>query len=167
MIGRMVRLLHALCLAAVSTFAMAQSSSPTGQCVEEFVQDYVLDDSVTYANVTPCPDADLNSTPAWPLRREEIHKEYSRDDFYTRLVKHDWNVDVEHARPNCVPVSRRVTRVYWKKAILPTAKCRAELYLMPIEATVPVGDQQITGRTTRLDLGATEARVDRSSWVMP
>jgi hypothetical protein len=237
----MVRFFHAMCLAAASTLAAAQSSAPAGQCTEEFVQDYLLDDSVTYASITPCPDADLNATPAWPLRRDEIHKEYSRDDFYTRLVQHDWHVDVEHARPNCVPVSRRVTRVYWKKEggeeesarvagstierssqtgekygslikhggaqartprgpdaryettrfgidclridsrtpgvppsmgslcmpILPTAKCRAELYLMPIEATVPVGDKQITGRTTRLDLGTTQARVDRSSWVMP
>jgi hypothetical protein len=47
------------------------------------------------------------------------------------------------------------------------AKCRAELYLMPIESTVPVGDKQITGRTTRLELGAKEELVDRSSWVMP
>lgn len=194
------------------------------------MQDYVLDDSVTYADITPCPDTDLNSTPAWPLRREEIHKEYSRDDFYTRLIKHDWHIDAENARPNCVPVSRRVTRVYWKREgkkdetarvagstiersaqtgesygglifhggaksrtprvpgtryeitpfgveclrigsmcmpILPKPKCRAELYLMPIEVTVPVGDKTITGRTTRLDLGPQEARVDRNGWLMP
>lgn len=51
--------------------------------------------------------------------------------------------------------------------VLPIPKCRSELYLMPIEATVPVGESRITGRTTRLDLGAGEARVDRSNWVMP
>ena len=51
--------------------------------------------------------------------------------------------------------------------VLPAPKCRAELYLMPIESTVPVGDKQITGRTTRLERGAKENLVDRSSWVMP
>jgi len=51
--------------------------------------------------------------------------------------------------------------------ILPSPKCRAELYLMPIEATVPAGDKQIAGRTTRLELGARKELVDRSSWVMP
>jgi hypothetical protein len=236
----MVRSLQAICLAGIGTLAAAQSSSP-GQCTEEFVQDYVLDDAVTYATITPCPSGELNVTPAWPLRRDEIHKEYSRDDFYTRLVRHDWHVDVENARPNCVPVSRRVTRAYWKKEggeeesarvvgstierssqtgekygslishggakartprgpdaryettrfgieclridsrtpgvpasmgsvcmpILPGAKCRAELYIMPIEATAPIGDKQITGRTTRLELGASEELVDRNSWVMP
>ena len=50
--------------------------------------------------------------------------------------------------------------------VLPAPKCRAELYLMPIEAIVPVGDKTIAGRTTRLDLGS-EAQVDRNSWVMP
>lgn len=239
--GGRVRFLHAMGLACVSTFAVAQSPVPTGQCAEEFVQDYVLDDPITYADVTPCPDSDLNSTPAWPLRRDETHKEYSHDDFYTRLTKHDWQIDVEHARPDCVPVSRRVTRVYWKKEgkseatarvagstierssqtgerygslishggasartprianaryeitpfgieclridgrtprvppsmgsacmpVLSKPKCRSELYLMPIEATVAVGDKQITGRTTRLDLDAKEAQVDRSTWVMP
>ncbi len=39
--------------------------------------------------------------------------------------------------------------------------------MMPIEAIVPVGDKQVTGRTTRFDLGAKEERIDRSSWVMP
>ena len=239
--GGRVRVFHAMCLVGVSTFAVAQTSSPAGQCTEEFVQDYVLDDSVTYADITPCPNADLNFMPAWPLRREEIHKEYSHDDFYTRLIKHDWNVDVENAQPNCVPVSRRVTRVYWKKEgkneetarvsgstierssqtgesygglinhggakartprvagaryeitpfgieclridgrtpgvppstgslcmpVLSKPKCRSELFMMPIEAVVPVGNKQITGRTTRFDLGAREERIDRSSWVMP
>jgi hypothetical protein len=226
--GTLLRFLPLACLAGVSTLAFAQNSS-SGQCAEEFVQDYVLDDSVTYATVTPCPEGDLNSTPAWPVRREEIHKEYTREDFYTRLTKHDWHIDAENARPNCVPVSRRVTRVYWKREgkanetarvegstierssqtgesyaglinhggaksrtprvpgaryeitpfgieclrigtmcmpVMSAPKCRAELYLMPIEATVPVGDKTITGRTTRLDLGK-EAQVDRNSWVMP
>lgn len=231
----------AVCLAGVSTFAIAQSSSPAGQCTDEFVQDYVLDDPLTYADITPCPNADLGSTPAWPLRRDEIHKEYSHDDFYTRLTKHDWHIDIEHAQSDCVPVSRRVTRVYWKKEgkgeetarvvgstierssqtgerygglishggasartprvanaryevtpfgieclridsrtpgvppsmgslcmpVLPKPKCRSELYMMPIEAIVPVGDKQIAGRTTRFDLGAKEAQVDRNTWVMP
>lgn len=239
--GKILRFFHLTCLASVSTLAVAQGSSPAGQCTEEFVQDYVLDDSVTYADITPCLDGDLNSTPAWPVRREEIHKEYSRDDFYTRLIKHDWEVDVANAQPNCVPVHRRVTRVYWKKEgkkeetarvvgstierssqtgesyaglinhggakartprvpgtlyeitpfgveclridsrtpgvapsmgsmcmpVLPKPKCRAELYMMPIEAIVPVGDKKITGRTTRLDLDGSEAQVDRNSWVMP
>lgn len=237
----MLRFFHATCLASLSSLAIAQSSSSTSQCAEEFVQDYVLDDPATYATITPCPDSDLEAAPAWPVRREEIHKEYGRDDFYTRAIKHDWHIDVEHARPNCVPVSRRVTRVYWKKEggdeesarvvgstierssqtgekygsliihggakartprgpdaryettrfgveclridsrtpgvppsagslcmpVLPAAKCRAELYLMPIESTVPVGDKQISGRTTRLELGAQAELVDRSSWVMP
>lgn len=231
----------AVCLAGVSTFAIAQSSSPAGQCTDEFVQDYLLDDPLTYADITPCPNADLGSTPAWPLRRDEIHKEYSHDDFYTRLTKHDWHIDIEHAQSDCVPVSRRVTRVYWKKEgkgeetarvvgstierssqtgerygglishggasartprvanaryevtpfgieclridsrtpgvppsmgslcmpVLPKPKCRSELYMMPIEAIVPVGDKQIAGRTTRFDLGAKEAQVDRNIWVMP
>jgi len=239
--GGMVRFFYATCLAGISALAVAQDSFPAGQCIEEFVQDYVLDDPVTYANITPCPNADLNFTPAWPLRREETHKEYSHDDFYTRLIKHDWDVDVGNARPNCVPVRRRVTRVYWKREgghdetarvvgstverssqtgksygslishggakartprvadaryertafgieclridsrtpgvppptgslcmpILPMPKCRAELYLMPIEAAVPVGDKQITGRTTHLDLGAKAGLADRSSWIMP
>jgi hypothetical protein len=117
----MLRCLVVTCLATVSALAIAQGSSPAGQCTEEFVQDYVLDDSATYASITPCPDADLNAAPAWPVRRDEIHKEYSR----------------------------------------------AELYMMPIEATVPVGDKPITGRTTRLDLGAKESLVHRSSWIMP
>lgn len=115
MSGGRVRFFHAICLAGVSTFAVAQGPSPAAQCTEEFVQEYVLDDSVTYADIKPCPDADLNSTPAWPLRRDEIHKEYSRDDFYARLIKHDWDIDVKNARQDCVPVSRRVTRVFWKK----------------------------------------------------
>ncbi len=239
--GGRVRFFHAMCLASVSTLALAQSSPPAGQCTEEFVQDYVLDDSVTYADITPCPSGELGFTPAWPLRRDEIHKEYSHDDFYTRLIKHDWHIDIENARPNCVPVSRRVTRVYWKKEgrdeatarvvgstierssqtgesygglidhggakartprvagaryeitpfgieclridsrtpgvppsmgslcmpVLTRPKCRSELYMMPIEAIVPVGDKQITGRTTRFDLGAKEAPIDRNGWVMP
>jgi len=232
----MRRCFYATCLACVSTLALAQS-----QCTEEFVQDYVLDDAVTYTTVTPCPDADLDAAPAWPIRRDEIHKEYSSDDFYTRLIRHDWDVDVEHARPNCVPVSRRVTRVYRKKEhgkeesarvvgstierssqtgekygsiiehggaqsrtprvpgaryeitpfgieclridsrtpgvppsmgsacmpVMAAPKCRAELYMMPIESTVPVGDKQITGHTTRFDLATKGKLVDRSSWAMP
>jgi hypothetical protein len=240
-VNGMLRFIHAICLAGLCTLAAAQSSAPAGRCVDEFVQDYVFDDPVTYASITPCPSGDLSVTPAWPLRRDEIHKEYSRDDFYTRLVKHDWHVDVENARPSCVPVSRRVTRVFLKKErgeeesarveggaverssqtgerygglishggakartprgpgaryestrfgieclridsrtpgvpasmgslcapVLPDPKCRAELYLMPIEIAVPVGDKQMTGRTTRLELGARQELVDRNSWVMP
>ncbi len=236
-----VRFISAMCLTALGPLAAAQSAPPTSQCPDAFVQDYVFDDPVTYAGITPCPDGDLNSTPAWPLRRDEIHKEYSRDAFYARLTRHDWHLDLERAQPKCVPVSRRVTRVYLKKEdgaeesvrvvgstierssqtgerygglisyggaksrtsrgpdaryettrfgieclridsrtpgvppsmgslcgpILPDAKCRAELYLMPIEITVPVGDKQMTGRTTRLDLGAREELVDRNTWVMP
>jgi hypothetical protein len=240
-VNRTVRFINAMCLMGLGTLAAAQSSAPAGQCVDEFVQDYVFDDPVTYASITPCPSGDLSVTPAWPLRRDEIHKEYSRDDFYTRLVKHDWHLDVENARPNCVPVSRRVTRVFLKKErgeeesarveggaverssqtgercgglishggakartprspdarhentrfgieclridsrtpgvpasmgslcapVLPDPKCRAELYMMPIEIAVPVGDKQMTGRTTRLELGAREELVDRNSWIMP
>jgi hypothetical protein len=51
--------------------------------------------------------------------------------------------------------------------VLPDPKCRAELYLMPIEIAVPVGDKPMTGRTTRLELGARQELVDRNSWVMP
>ena len=51
--------------------------------------------------------------------------------------------------------------------VLPDPKCRAELYMMPIEIAVPVGDKQMTGRTTRLELRAREEIVDRNSWVMP
>jgi hypothetical protein len=39
--------------------------------------------------------------------------------------------------------------------------------LMPIEIAVPVGDKQMTGRTTRLELRAREELVDRNSWVLP
>jgi hypothetical protein len=39
--------------------------------------------------------------------------------------------------------------------------------MMPIEIAVPVGDKQMTGRTTRLELGAREELVDRNSWIMP
>jgi hypothetical protein len=78
------------------------------------VQDYVLDDAVTYANITPCLDGDL----------------------------------LRHPRGHCVV----------KKSTRSTAA---------IEAIVPVADKKITGRTTRLDLSASEAQVDRNSWVMP
>ena len=33
--------------------------------------------------------------------------------------------------------------------------------------SVPIGDKQMTGRTTRLELGARDEVVDRNSWVMP
>lgn len=170
-----VRFISAMCLTALGPLAAAQSAPPTSQCPDAFVQDYVFDDPVTYAGITPCPDGDLNSTPAWPLRRDEIHKEYSRDAFYTRLTRHDWHLDLERAQPKCVECLRIDSRMPGVPPsmgslcgpILPDAKCRAELYLMPIEITVPVGDKQMTGRTTRLDLGAREELVDRNTWVMP
>ena len=66
----LLRFFHATCLASLSSLALAQSSPSASQCSEEFVQDYVLDDQATYATITPCPDADLEATPAWPVRRE-------------------------------------------------------------------------------------------------
>ncbi|HEY5809942.1 MAG TPA: hypothetical protein VIT67_18355 [Povalibacter sp.] len=238
----MARFVCALFLCIVTTCAGAQTSGAAIPCAEEFIQDYAFDGVNPYANITPCPGDHINTSPAWPQRREETHKEYSNGAFYTRHVTHDWELQIDQAQRDCIPVSRRVTRVYWTKQgneeetvrvvnggaperssqtggqygglirhggaksrtprlpsaryentpfgieclridgqtpgapagtgnlcepVLPTPKCRAELYLMPIELRVPIGDQQAVGRTTRLTIGARGELVDRSAWVMP
>ncbi|HKQ14142.1 MAG TPA: hypothetical protein VJT80_11975 [Steroidobacteraceae bacterium] len=129
------------------------------------MQDYVLDDSVAYATVTPCLDADLEAAPAWPVRREEIHTEYSHDDFL---------------------VSRRVTRVYWKKEGGEEESARV-VDGCSVERSSQTGEKYGSliahgGRSSRPSRSArsrsADARhasswdrrkdlVDRSNWVMP
>ena len=108
----MARFVCALSLCIVTTFAGAQTPGAAIPCAEEFIQDYEFEGVNLYADITPCPGDHLGTSPVWPRRREETHKEYSHGDFYVHHVTHDWELHIEQARGNCVPVNRRVTRVY-------------------------------------------------------
>jgi hypothetical protein len=89
---------------------LAAQTPPASDCAEVFVQDYEYDDGgAVFRNMTPCPGDNLQGSPAFPVQQKLVHKEYDHGDFYVMQISNEWHWELS-ARPDCVHISRRVTR---------------------------------------------------------
>jgi hypothetical protein len=78
-------------LAACVVLCGCSKLGESDACVEEFVQEFELDDAGLWMQGTPCEGQDIDGPPKWPHISTTFHIEYSGGDYFTVMRRRDWN----------------------------------------------------------------------------